>query len=120
MVNKENMKKWIEALRSGEYVQIQGQLRDSTHANAMCCLGVACDISDVGHWEDDAYVDTSAVEYAELPPAVQYWLGVDSPAVEVSVDNFATAIQLNDIYQWDFLAIADALEKTYLAEAVNA
>lgn len=54
-------KKWLEALRSGEYKQISGQLMDVEYDEAtneyfydnpigFCCLGVACDI--VGHKEE--------------------------------------------------------------------
>jgi hypothetical protein len=35
-------KLWIEALRSGEYQQAQGVLRDKD--NKFCCLGVLCNI----------------------------------------------------------------------------
>ncbi len=35
-------KKWVEALRSGDYKQCRYVLRDDT--NSYCCLGVLCDI----------------------------------------------------------------------------
>ena len=38
---KENVIKWCEALRSGEYKQITGRLES---ANGLCCLGVACKV----------------------------------------------------------------------------
>ena len=38
MMNPELKKKWIDALRSGEYVQINGQLE--TISKHCCCLGV--------------------------------------------------------------------------------
>lgn len=48
--------KWLTALRSGEYSQTTGTLRDE---NGMCCLGVLCDIIDPTGWcgnpEDVAY-----------------------------------------------------------------
>jgi len=34
-----NQKRWLEALRSGEYRQVRGYLHT---ANGFCCLGVAC------------------------------------------------------------------------------
>lgn len=34
-------KRWVAALRSGEYQQTRGTLRDD---NGFCCLGVACDL----------------------------------------------------------------------------
>lgn len=40
----DNAKKWVAALRSGEYKQCKNRL---AHAGRFCCLGVACDISSV-------------------------------------------------------------------------
>ena len=41
-LNKQFKKKWLSALRSGEYKKGKGQLR--TKDNRFCCLGVACEI----------------------------------------------------------------------------
>ncbi len=43
-------KKWVEALRSGDYVQASGQLKNE---DAFCCLGVLCDLwikEEDGSW----------------------------------------------------------------------
>lgn len=37
----ENAKKWVAALRSGEYQQTKSRLQNS---KGYCCLGVACDL----------------------------------------------------------------------------
>ena len=50
MTKEELRKKWIEALRSGQYEQGKYCLRDKN--DRFCCLGVLCDISDLGEWED--------------------------------------------------------------------
>jgi len=39
--------KLVESLLSNKYKQITGQLRTP---EGHCCLGVACDISGLGHW----------------------------------------------------------------------
>ncbi len=41
--------KWVKALRSGKYSQTTGKLRKP---DGFCCLGVLCDISGKGEWED--------------------------------------------------------------------
>ena len=47
-MTKELKKKWLDALRSGEYTQGRGRLR---YANQYCCLGVLCDV--VGYeWKE--------------------------------------------------------------------
>jgi hypothetical protein len=43
---------WCGALESGKYQQGRGKLRDD---DAHCCLGVACDLSGEGEWEDSVY-----------------------------------------------------------------
>lgn len=43
--------KWIEALRSGEYKQGYGALRDDD--DTFCCLGVLCDVIDPDLWNED-------------------------------------------------------------------
>ena len=41
MVNKERVQRLVDALRSGEYSQTTGGLRNE---DGYCCLGVACDL----------------------------------------------------------------------------
>lgn len=89
-------KRWVEALRSGEYEQGEKKLR--TDEDKFCCLGVLCDLAvkdglgewlryspisgiDSVHW----YFGTSA---AVLPEDVAEWAGLndradyDDPEVE--------------------------------------
>lgn len=54
-MNEELKQQWVEALRSGEYQQTTGCLRD---IGGFCCLGVLCDILDRSCWDvhtDDSY-----------------------------------------------------------------
>lgn len=92
----ENAKKWVAALRSGEYRQTQGVLKDS---NGFCCLGVACDLYAKEHpqacW---LYTDkgvcifnalpsqptTSTRSGTVLPAPVQQWLGITSADGELA------------------------------------
>lgn len=47
---------WVEALRSGKYIQGTGALRRPTNEyiteESFCCLGVLCDIVDPDGWEE--------------------------------------------------------------------
>ena len=78
---KEHRAKWVEALRSGKYEQTDGVLRDK-EATGYCCLGVACEISEVGEWgielnttsdHDEAHYDG---KFRLLPLSVAEWLGI--------------------------------------------
>ena len=74
-MNKEIADRWIKALRSGKYPQIQGKLRKE---EGFCCLGVLCDIHDNKQWGDDlggfSYLSNSGV----IPEKVRKWAGMKS------------------------------------------
>lgn len=119
----ENMRKWIAALRSGEFKQGTGTLR--THDDTYCCLGVACELHrrEVGgKW--DKFVDFQnpfsylcARNY--LPMEVMKWLGVDhnNPMVSVLGRYHHLAI-LNDKGR-GFKEIADAIDRTFTPKIVK-
>jgi hypothetical protein len=134
-VNKDKLKLWIDALRSGEYRQGHGHLAGKDgEVVKYCCLGVACEVAikdglDLeGRWgrpavdedrelveEDRKFYDT---EDLVLPPAVQDWLGIPgNTTVEVVLHGIEeSVIDLNDNMDRDFGQIADALEWTFLKE----
>jgi hypothetical protein len=109
-MNPEVKKRWLEALRSGEYAQTTGKLHrfaadvfePSEIPPGYCCLGVLCDLaakdglietrtsktwSDVeefGIFEADEDYST-----ATLPVVVQMWAGLDSGNPNVLVTKTA-------------------------------
>lgn len=67
----ENAKKWIAALRSGEYKQAKKHLRTE---EGFCCLGVLCDIyakEGLGQWNEDFGRDDNSP-----PELVLEWVGL--------------------------------------------
>lgn len=83
-MNVEIGRRWVEALRSGEYEQARDKLRDSvgTDKDGFCCLGVLCDLYDENGWDGHVYVarseDGEDREPSQLPEAVAQWAGLDS------------------------------------------
>lgn len=84
----DNAKKWVEALRSGEYDQGKRKLSQN---GLYCCLGVACDVyqKEVGDLEVTSFTtinDSIALRFDEeanyLPYKVLEWLGLDHPGGE--------------------------------------
>lgn len=77
MIN-DNAKKWLAALRSGEYQQGRGAL---CRADRFCCLGVACAVyqKDVGDLKvkDVANMTEFDGETGVLPKRMQAWLGIN-------------------------------------------
>jgi hypothetical protein len=51
-MNPEIKAKWVSALRSGEYTQLDGHLA-MAGSNKMCCLGVLVDVA--GKWDENFY-----------------------------------------------------------------
>jgi hypothetical protein len=51
-MNTEIKEKWVVALRSGDYKQGKGRLRQDGN---YCCLGVLCDVINPGKWRGDSY-----------------------------------------------------------------
>jgi hypothetical protein len=138
--NPENMRKFVEALRSGRFTQGAGALEyvDTNGVTKNCCLGVACRVAMENGVKltvypsyrytlhlmlstlpktafDDGLRDPDAVEIVNvLPPTVKLWLGVKSD--NPFLDNVARATEFNDTFGRDFQEIADAFERTYLTE----
>lgn len=75
---------WLEALRDPTRKQAQSVL---SNGKGMCCLGVACDISDLGEWGPKRYEGVhytpSNGDHPEdkgLPLSVSKWLGLPTSA----------------------------------------
>lgn len=86
-----NAKKWLAALRSGEFPQTQGHLRDH---KGYCCLGVACEVyrreTGRGRWDEKLSQDMRYLKFnvppeaecgrmgfgTALPNEVKNWLGL--------------------------------------------
>ncbi len=85
MINKEVIKRWIKALRSGDYKQIIGTLR---HDDKFCATGVLCDLhaKEYGiEWKiremlrSDLYFSASTWP----PDEVLRWAGLNNAQTQV-------------------------------------
>lgn len=99
-MKKEIADKWVAALRSGDYKQGEGTLRftnDGTKETSFCCLGVLCDISGLGKFEEqftgyshyavtlpDGAVYSSS---GDLPKPVIKWAGMKSSDGQIDEKN---------------------------------
>lgn len=116
---KQNLKLWAEALRSGKYQQAQNSLKTD---DGYCCWGVACEISGLGTWSRCGYVNYFTVNggSCELhansgnpPPEISYgWAGLNR-ARDLILDREGFEhglIELNDSGEFNFSQIADIIE----------
>ncbi len=95
-----NIKSWIEALRSGEYQQSNGKLKNinliDLPGESFCCLGVLCDItikkqlvSDTVQWEKDEFIISlpngeKQGEFALLPTRILQYYGLTDISGDLS------------------------------------
>jgi hypothetical protein len=122
-MNKEIADRWVAALRSGEYEQGRGQLREG---KSFCCLGVLCDIyqkeQGKGHWQDlqenglyEFADDEIGLDWSEvLPDHVMEWAGMCTTAGTFAMgEEFNTLVELNDDDGSSFPQIADTIEQKW-------
>ncbi len=106
-------KRWIKALRSGEYKQTKCLLHKVD--GSMCCLGVLCDIELDEYWEPICKLgsdggEESVVCYTMrgrsemLPSEFSHKIGLLDPEAE-------ELTTMNDVRDKSFEEIADYIEK---------
>jgi hypothetical protein len=89
-MNQQIKQRWIEALRSGKYLQDRGVLR-SVQTDGFCCLGVLCDLYIQDHsnvkWEQDLEGGRYSIsgENGVLPSNVMTWAGLTDTNPKVKV-----------------------------------
>lgn len=116
-INKEAVKEWVDALRSGNYSQAKERLKND---QSFCCLGVACDLFKDrvgGQWNGNVFVANGVPNSFVLPREIADLLGLDDLRPEVICGDFGLEFEevtsLNDSGK-SFSEIADLLESTYL------
>jgi len=131
MENREAIQKWVNALRSGRFIQRRGALRiDVPHRSEYCCLGVACEVAIENGVDVKRKMETRVSDHGNvieswayddeiyfLPPSVVKWLGLKSRNPFVDYDKFPNGCPLTVANDGEFLSfgdIAEVIEKTFL------
>ena len=113
------MKKWVKALRSGEYAQGREVLcRAGDKHDYFCCLGVLADIymQEVGELEirgGRSKGENYTYNYnpCTLPGPVRDWSGVRFETGDFGESG--SLVTLNDSRRYGFKRIADVIEKNW-------
>lgn len=106
-MDKDVKEDWLEALRSGEYVQGRGFLDKN---DKQCCLGVLCDVMDLpfvaesGKLRRYADVDSDGSRFfsGTMPPGAALAVGLGA--------HEETLVTMNDPLRCTFDEIADWIE----------
>lgn len=100
-------KQWVKALRSGEYVQGNGCLKDSQ--NKYCCLGVLTDIYNKAHNKKNrGYKNRNQV----LADNVKKWAGLAHDNPSYNCEFGSSLAEINDNGR-SFNFIADIIEDNF-------
>ena len=111
---KGNLKKWIKAMRSGNYRQTHYALKDG---HGYCCLGVACEINKrLGQAENvcDPDLPNPTIFQEEYGFGLKGVLHCGGPKGVCS-----SLSTLNDVYKLNFEEIANVIEKQILSGKQN-
>lgn len=132
MVNKENMRLVVAALRSGKYPQGTGMLKQVTSDGTVlgyCCMGVMCEVA----MEHGVVIPTRLISVTGSVSEVSFdgstaflrrnvldWLGVGDNGeldrdlvIGMDGDEKISASYANDVLKWDFERIAASMEEYY-------
>lgn len=113
-MNESVKKKWVEALRSGEYQKGRDQLK---YDNKFCCLGVLCDLhakETGGEWTtslgENGFTYKGSLVW--LPAAVLKWADLANRVGSQIMyqDDTISLSALNDHLQLSFNQIADLIK----------
>lgn len=118
-MNKRIKAKWVKALRSRKYKQVEGCLKDESEEKPMyCCLGVLCDLYVK---EQKKSTDSTWDRWGNqvLPQEVQDWAGLDSdnPSFNMGRNDsiydsiYESLSGLNDDRNYSFGKIAKVIEE---------
>lgn len=113
-MNPEIKKRWVESLRSGEYKQGIGCLRDGDH---YCCLGVLCDLvkDEIGGtWEA---INRRQYEFLgkdlSLPAEVRKLAGLTNPIGVFWKEGVRDTLTSQNDRGVPFTKIADIIEEHF-------
>lgn len=108
---KQHRKDWVNALRSGDYKQGTGVLRDKN--DNYCCLGVACDLAGV-EWRayDGCYkaLINGVGSDTSLPSPVMSYFGMRDRQGRFYGEWNNILVMKNDCEKCTFDEIADIIE----------
>jgi hypothetical protein len=108
-IDKEFVKKWVAALRSGKYKQVKERLTNGK--GGYCCLGVACKLKSLPRFRYGLSYFYSSVAHNNdllLPREIRQDIGLD--------EYFQTELSSMNDEGSSFKEIADYIERELLDE----
>ena len=114
-MNPEIKQKWLDALRSGRYLQGQGKLhyRDGiTGEHYYCCLGVLCEVLGIKSEVEESEYTTYSYDgnFDVLPKSVIAVSGLSTPTGLFVMDGKENELSALNDTRTSFENIADLIE----------
>lgn len=115
-MNKDVKELWLTALRSGEYEQGHGNLRNG---DKFCCLGVLCDLAvkHSGLPIEVMLANGRLMGYDECfiypPTSVIIWSGIESFNGRFTVNGKEDFLDVLNDSEFSFAQIADVIEREF-------
>ena len=121
--NKKVLRRWVKALRSGEYKQGRQRLCSVKNGEVhWCCLGVLADIAIDSYWVEQ-WGKTDIIGWRLVYPEAQAIGGIGAlpedflQSLGFDPEDQRYFFYLNDMACCSFEQIAGAIEKMYLTTA---
>jgi len=114
-MKKSVMKKWVAALRSGEYKQgFEGLSNNGKY----CCLGVLCEVlgarKRIGYFGHVVYGSGYETNPVVLPRSIRRISGVKNETGKIVFgERHLSLVDLNDVHKRSFKYIATYIERNW-------
>jgi hypothetical protein len=113
-ITKDQCQAWVDALRSGEYLQGTGALRKDEPIKAYCCIGVLAEL--LGTISEGPLLRSTVIAPTPLIET-PLTLGTFSDALSSGLSWERKLAKMNDTYI-TFYEIADVIERRVLPECL--
>jgi len=92
--NKEAVRSWIDALRSGGYEELRGALKKGDRSFSL--IGLLCRVSTPEQYEEDVYIPTD-MEGHHLSEYLSQKVGVDYRLIDEAIFAYVNGCSFSDI-----------------------
>lgn len=111
-MNEQLYQDWIDALESGDYEPGKLYLRrDDDNSSMYCCLGVLCELSELGTWRGEDKVKGYSVDdeetHALLPTKLMQEMGFNTMEGDFNINDLSYRLRYDILHHVQFAFTED-------------